>query len=73
VKPVSDVVVLVRGGFHRIRRRRRRPTNIAASGASNSDRAPVRECNTIKMGEAPVKYELTGASCHLQTEVRGVA
>jgi hypothetical protein len=24
-------------------------------------------------GEAPVKYELTGASCHLRTEARGVA
>jgi hypothetical protein len=34
----------------------------------------VRERNLqTKMGEAPVKYELTGASCHLRTEARGVA
>ena len=26
-----------------------------------------------QMGEAPVKYELTGASCHLRAEARGVA
>jgi hypothetical protein len=25
------------------------------------------------MGEAPVKYELTGASCHLQAEACDVA
>ena len=31
---------------------------------------PLRERNLKKMGEAPVKYELTGASCHLRTEAR---
>ena len=38
-----------------------------------SVRAPLRERNLNLMGEAPVKYELTGASCHLRTEARGVA
>ena len=33
----------------------------------------VRERNLNTMGEAPVKYELTGASCHLRAEARGVA
>ena len=33
-------------------------------------RATMRERNLIGMGEAPVKYELTGASCHLRTEAR---
>jgi hypothetical protein len=33
--------------------------------------APVREHCLIKMGEAPVKYELTGASGHLRAEARG--
>jgi hypothetical protein len=42
-----------------------------ASGASNPT-PPVRERNT-KKGEAPVKYELTGASCHLQAEACDVA
>ena len=34
---------------------------------------PLRERSPKEMGEAPVKYELTGASCHLRTEARGVA
>ena len=29
-----------------------------------SSQRPVRERNPKYMGEAPVKYELTGASCH---------
>jgi hypothetical protein len=44
-----------------------------ASGASKSNTAPVRERNLKQMGEAPVKYELTGASCHLQAEACDVA
>jgi hypothetical protein len=44
------------------------PTKTAATNEHRSERseqsntAPVRERSTKKMGEAPVKYELTGAS-----------
>jgi hypothetical protein len=31
---------------------------------------PFAEAPPQTMGEAPVKYELTGASCHLRTEAR---
>lgn len=30
---------------------------------------PLGERNIIKMGEAPVKYELTGASCHYEPKL----
>jgi hypothetical protein len=44
------------------------PTKTAATNehrrerSEQSNRAPVRERNTNQMGEAPVKYELPGAS-----------
>ena len=34
-------------------------------------RAEPQTQRNLKNGEAPVKYELTGASCHLRTEARG--
>jgi hypothetical protein len=36
-------------------------------------RAQPQTTQSQTNGEAPVKYELTGASCHLRTEARGVA
>jgi hypothetical protein len=45
VKPLAEGVTLRHSGFRQIRRRRRRPTNIAASGASNQTQRPLRERN----------------------------
>jgi hypothetical protein len=45
------VISMTEGAF----REARRTTQLSA---------PVRERNPDLMGEAPVKYELTGASCH---------
>jgi hypothetical protein len=120
VKPKATCQALCHGQLHRIRRRRRPPTNTPASGASNQRErpcasakrplrerrrarcgvqerrakhtrlarviyafervfretrrttqhpAPVRERTLNKLGEAPVKYELTGASGHCEPKL----
>jgi hypothetical protein len=46
---------------------------VSRIATNDSAEAAVRERNPKKMSEAPVKYELTGASCHLRAEARGVA
>ena len=45
---------------------------VSRTATNDSAEAPLRERNP-KMGEAPVKYELTGASRPLQAEACGVA
>ena len=77
MKPIGSAGPCV-GVVHRIRRRRRRPNEHRSERSEQLDREPVRERNlkhnaTSDKSEAPVKYELTGASCHLRTEARGVA
>jgi hypothetical protein len=60
VKPIGMCRALRQGWFTGSDEDGGAQTNIAASGAQ-LDREPVRERN-LKNGEAPVKYELTGAS-----------
>jgi hypothetical protein len=67
---VRDTVSLRHGGFPRIRRRRRRPNEYRSERSEHQTERRLRERNLKKVGEAPVKYELTGASCHLRTEAR---